>query len=148
MSNPITDEDWEIETNVTDEQVDFYREYCYLKFGRIFTKSELNALRHHVDYMIASLPEGKRPEQMDVPHFDDSFLFKYLTHPRVLDVIERFIGPDIALWSSHFISKRSSDGLAVPWHQDGVYWGKRLVPMTVITMWLAVDESLVTNGCM
>ena len=148
MSIPIADEDWEVETTVTDEQVGFYQEHGYLKFGRIFTKPELNTLRGHVDCMIASLPEGKRPEQMDVPHFDDPFLFKYLVHPRVLDVVERFIGPDIVLWSSHFISKRSSDGLAVPWHQDGVYWGKRLEPMSVITMWLAVDESVVTNGCM
>ena len=98
--------------------------------------------------MIENLPEGRRPEQMDVPHFEHPFLFKYLTHPRVLKVIERFIGPDIVLWSSHFISKREHDGMAVPWHQDGVYWGKSLDPMHVITMWLAVDESKVENGCM
>ncbi len=98
--------------------------------------------------MIANLPDGKRPEQMDVPHFEHPFLFKYLTHPRVLKVIERFIGPDIVLWSSHFISKREGDGMEVPWHQDGVYWGKMLEPMNVITMWLAVDESTLENGCM
>ncbi len=98
--------------------------------------------------MIANLPDGKRPEQMDVPHFEHPFLFKYLTHPCVLKVIERFIGPDIVLWSSHFISKREGDGMEVPWHQDGVYWGKMLEPMNVITMWLAVDESTLENGCM
>ena len=38
--------------------------------------------------------------------------------------------------------------MAVPWHQDGVYWGESLDPMHVITMWLAVDESKVENGCM
>ena len=144
----MSEEQWQVETAVTDEQVAFYNREGYLKFGRIFTKPELDDLRDYVDGMIASLPEGKRPEQMDVPHFEHPFLFKYLTHPRVLDVIERFIGPDIALWSSHFISKRTSDGLAVPWHQDGVYWGDRLQPMHVITMWLAVDESKVENGCM
>ena len=73
-------------------------------------KPELDELRDYVDDMIASLPEGKRPEQMDVPHFEHPYLFKYLADPRVLDVIERFIGPDILLWSSHFISKRTSDG--------------------------------------
>ena len=109
---------------------------------------KLDELRDYVDDMIAALPEGKRPEQMDVPHVEHPYLFKYLADPRVLDVIERFIGPDILLWSSHFISKRTSDGLAVPWHQDGVYWGERLQPMHVITMWLAVDESTVENGCM
>lgn len=142
------DESWKVETTATDEQVAFYRENGYLKFGRIFTKVELDVLRDYVDGMIAALPEGKRPEQMDVPHFTHPFLFKYLAHPRVLDVIERFIGPDIALWSSHFISKRTSDGLAVPWHQDGVYWGTILEPMHVITLWLAVDASTIENGCM
>jgi len=83
-----------------------------------------------------------------MPHFEHPFLFKYLTHPRVLKVIERFIGPDIVRWSSHFISKRENDGMEVPWHQDGVYWSKMLEPMHVITMWLAVAEATVENGCM
>ena len=148
MTYSNTDESWEVETTVSDEQVAFYKENGYLKFGRIFTKAELDELRDYVDEMIAALPNDKRPEQMDVPHFEHPFLFKYLAHPHVLDVIERFIGPDIALWSSHFISKRTRDGLAVPWHQDGVYWGKILEPMHVITMWLAVDESTVENSCM
>lgn len=148
MSHANTDESWETDTTVTDEQVASYNENGYLKFSRILPKTELDELRDYVDDMIASLPDGKRPEQMDVPHVEHPYLFKYLADARVLDVIERFIGPDILLWSSHFISKRTSDGLAVPWHQDGVYWGDRLQPMHVITMWLAVDESSVENGCM
>jgi len=140
--------EWELATEVTDQQVDFYQQNGYLTFGRIFTKAELDQLYAYVDQMIVDLPENKRPEQMDTPHFQHPFLFNYLAHPRVLDVIEQFIGPDIVLWSSHLISKRCNDGLAVPWHQDGVYWGNRLEPMDVITMWLAVDASQVENGCM
>jgi hypothetical protein len=135
-------------TRATAEQVAFYREQGYLKMGRIFDDDELGALRDHVDEMIANLPPGKRPEEMDRPHFEDPWLFRYLTHPRVLDIIEGFIGPDIILWSSHFITKPQGDGKAVPWHTDGAYWGKRLKPMEVITLWLAVDESVVQNGCM
>ncbi len=139
---------WETQTTVSEEQVQFYKENGYITFGRIFTEPELDELRDYVDVMIENLPEGRRPEQMDVPHFEHPYLFKYLTHPNVLKVIERFIGPDIVLWSSHFISKREKDGMEVPWHQDGVYWGKMLEPMHVITMWLAVDESKIENGCM
>ena len=93
---------WQLETPVSDEQVEFYKENGYLTYGRIFTKPELDTLRDYVDEMIENLPEGRRPEQMDVPHFEHPFLFKYLTHPRVLKVIERFIGPDIVLWSKSF----------------------------------------------
>lgn len=134
--------------HATPEEVQFYRQNGYLKFGQIFTDEELSALRQHVDEMIAALPQGKRPEAMDVPHFEDPWLFRYLTHPRVLDVIQDFIGPDIILWSSHFIAKPGGDGRAVPWHTDGAYWRTLLVPMEVITLWLAVDESTRENGCM
>lgn len=132
----------------TPQQVAFYREQGYLKFGRIFASAEMDALRDHVDEMIANLPEGKRPEGMDVPHFQDPWLFRYLADPRVLDVIQDFIGPDIVLWSSHFIAKPKGDGKAVPWHTDGAYWNGRLDPMEVITLWLAVDPSTLENGCM
>ncbi len=140
--------DTETVRHATPEQVAFYREQGYLKFGRIFTPAEMGTLRDHVDAMIAALPEGKRPEELDVPHFNDAWLFRYLTDSRVLDVIEDFIGPNIALWSSHFIAKPKGDGKAVPWHTDGAYWHQRLKPMHVITLWLAVDESCVENGCM
>ncbi len=139
---------WEVTSHATSKQVTLYRESGYLKFGRIFTADEIRALAEHVDQMIAALPAGKRPEEMDVPHFNDPWLFRYLIHPRVLDVIADLIGPDIVLWSSHFIAKPAGDGKAVPWHTDGAYWGKRLKPMKVITLWLAVDPSTIENGCM
>jgi hypothetical protein len=139
---------WSVAGPPTPEQVSFFRSEGYLTYGRIFTEPEMDKLRQHVDEMIAGLPEGKRPEEMDVPHFSDPWLFRYLADSRVLDVIEGFIGPDIVLWSSHFIAKPKGDGKAVPWHTDGAYWGSRLNPMKVITLWLAVDESTTENGCM
>jgi len=139
---------WIVAGPPSAEQAAFYGEQGYLKYGKIFTETEMDSLRDHVGEMIAALPEGKRPEEMDVPHFNDPWLFRYLTHPTVLDVIEGFIGPDIILWSSHFIAKPRGNGKAVPWHTDGAYWNKRLTPMNVITLWLAVDESTVENGCM
>jgi len=143
-----TTETWEPAGKPTPEQVKFFNDNGYLKYGRIFTKQEMDELAAYVDKKIANLPPGARPEGMDVPHFTDPSLFKYLADPRVLDVIEEFIGPDIVLWSSHFIAKPKGDGKMVPWHTDGVYWNTRLTPMRVITMWLAVDDSTTENGCM
>ncbi|HEU4754260.1 MAG TPA: phytanoyl-CoA dioxygenase family protein [Armatimonadota bacterium] len=147
MTHAVVEES-QVVSSVTPEQVRFYEEHGYLKLGRIFTHAEMDALRGHVDRMIAALPEGKRPEDMDAPHFTDPFFFRYLAHPRVLDIIQAFVGPDIALWSSHLIAKPRGNGKAVPWHTDGEYWGSRLQPMSVITLWLAVDESTLENGCM
>ena len=63
-------------------------------------------------------------------------------------MIEPFLGPDIALWSSHFICKPPGHGRAAPWHEDSNYWRGMLEPQEVITVWLAIDESSRENGCM
>lgn len=135
-------------SQASPEQAAFYEANGYLKFGRIFTPTEMDALRVYVNEKIACLPEGRRPEEMDVPHFEDPWLFRYLAHPRVLDIVGVFLGPDIVLWSSHFIAKPGGDGRAVPWHTDGAFWQDSLEPMDVLTLWLAVDESRAANGCM
>lgn len=76
----------------------------------------------------------------------DAFWIRLVSDGRLLDVAQRFIGPDIALFASHYISKPPFSGKAVLWHQDGAYWP--LEPMNVVTLWLAVDESTPDNGCM
>ncbi|GMV65551.1 MAG: hypothetical protein AMXMBFR75_13490 [Candidatus Hinthialibacteria bacterium] len=132
----------------TPEQAEAYRREGYLRFGQLFNEEELGELSRTIDYLIETLPKGKRPEHLDVPHFDHPCLMKFLTHPAVLDAVEALIGPDITLWSSHFISKPGGDGLPVSWHTDADYWKGRLQPIEVVTVWLAVDRSNRENGCM
>ena len=89
------------------------------------------------------------PEEMDKPHFFFPELFEYLLHPRVLDVVESIIGPDIILFTSHFICKPAGTGKRVPWHEDSSYWNKMIEPMEdTCTIWLAVDPSSENNGCL
>ena len=147
VANPSLD-DTEVITHVTPAQVEFYNKEGYLKLGHVFSDSEMDALRDHVDEMIASLSGGKRPEEMDTPHFTDAWLFRYLANPRILDIVEDLMGPDIVLWSSHFIAKPGGSGKAVPWHTDGAFWQTALDPMDVLTLWLAVDPTRVeTAAC-
>ena len=132
----------------TGDQVSFYRREGYLKFGRIFSDADFSDLARTFESILEDRPSDQKPEHLDVPHFQYPDLFRFLTHPTVLDVIEAFIGPDITLWSSHFICKPGREGLAVPWHTDADYWGGRIEPMEVITLWLAIDPSTRENGCM
>jgi len=86
---------------------------------------------------------------MDVPHFRDGRLLEFLMSERVLNLVETFIGPNIGLWSSHFISKEPLVGKATPWHEDSAYWEGRFDRMDgIVTLWLALDRSDKENGCM
>ena len=76
----------------------------------------------------------------------DPFWIRLISDSRLLDIAELFVGPNIALFASHYLSKPPVEGLPVLWHQDGSYWP--LEPMQVVTLWLAVDDSLPENGCM
>src|SRR6478672_10647701 len=134
------------------DEVERFRREGYLLFHQpVLPPAKFDALRRHFDDKLARWAEesgGRSPEHMDVPHFTDPKLFEWLLADEVLDVVESLIGPDIALWSSHFICKPPGVGKRVPWHEDSAYWGKVLDPMEVVTVWLAVDPSTASNGCM
>jgi ectoine hydroxylase-related dioxygenase (phytanoyl-CoA dioxygenase family) len=131
---------------MTEAQIEQYHREGYTIVRNALPKEDLLALRAHVDQMLANLPEGKRPEHLDMPHKTEPLLMDTCRHPALLDLVQQLLGPNIALFASHMIAKAKGDGLEVPWHQDAEYW--ELDPMNVATLWLAVDESAVENGCM
>ena len=137
---------------LSPEQIEFFRREGYLIYDQpVLEPQEFADLKAHFETKLSTWAQdsgGQSPEAMDVPHFTDPALFRWLFSPRILDIVESLIGPDIALWSSHFIAKPAGVGKRVPWHEDSAYWGQVLDPMEVVTVWLAVDPSNTQNGCM
>lgn len=130
-------------------QLDQYMDEGYLIYpDKVFSDEKFDRLKVHFDAKLAALPAGERPEGMDVPHFTDPALFEWLFADEVLDLVEPILGPDIALFASHFICKPKGDGRKVPWHEDSFYWKGMIDPMEVVTVWLAIDPSTEANGCM
>jgi hypothetical protein len=136
-------------TTMTAAEVEQFRRDGYLICHRqLFSPDRFGGLAATFERILANRPDGKRPEDLDVPHYAYPELFQWLFSDEVLDMIEPFVGPDIALWSSHFICKPAGKGKAVPWHEDSAYWKGMLEPQEVVTVWLAVDPSSRENGCM
>lgn len=102
--------------------------------------------RDHVSSLMAAHP-GIRPEQLhhDLAKNDPEWL-ALVSDPRLVDLAECFVGPNIALFATHYICKPPGDGEAVLWHQDGSYWP--LDPMQVVTLWVAIDDVDRENGCL
>ena len=127
----------------------FRREGYVLPVGQVLPPAEFAALKARFEEILADwVREGGRPEAMDVPHFYHPELMRWLLHPAILDLVEPLTGPDILLFSSHFICKPAGDGRRVPWHEDSAYWRGQWDPMDVVTVWLAIDDSDLGNGCM
>ena len=130
-------------------QLAHYQREGYLIYkDQVFSPDKFAGLQAHFERLLADLPAGASPEHMDVPHFFDPGLFAWLLDDEVLDLVEPILGPDIALYSSHFICKPASEGKRVPWHEDSMYWKGVLDPMEVCTVWLAIDRSDAGNSAM
>ena len=128
------------------EQITHYREQGYvLPQGDVFDPSRFEKL-------VAVFEEDLErygADDLDVIHDRDDRLFEFLFDDAVLDMVEPLVGPDIALWSSHFISKPPRTGRETPWHEDATYWDGRMDNWErVLTVWVALDRVDTENGCM
>jgi ectoine hydroxylase-related dioxygenase (phytanoyl-CoA dioxygenase family) len=134
---------------LTDEDVAQFRAQGYLLPRRqLFSPDRLDTLEQIFDEHLAQ-KGSKLSDELDTPHFRDPRLLEFLLSEEVLDLVEPLVGPDIALWTSHFISKDPFTGRATPWHEDSAYWNGRFDSYDrIVTVWLALSPSNRQNGCM
>lgn len=90
--------------------------------------------------------EGKIPPTlMGETHFNFPWAYKLATHPRILDVAEGLLGPDLLIHSTTIFHKRAGEGSFASWHQDGYFM--ELSEPGFITIWVALTSSKPENGC-
>ncbi|WNQ13810.1 phytanoyl-CoA dioxygenase family protein [Paenibacillus aurantius] len=136
-------------SKLTAEEVQFYKEHGYLLYHKpLFSPEKMAELTQLFEEQLAQ--KGKKlSDELDTPHFREDRLLDFLLSEEALDLVEPLIGPNIGLWSSHFICKDPYVGRATPWHEDSAYWKGRVSHFhSIVTIWLALDRSSKENGCM
>ncbi len=66
--------------------------------------------------------------------------------PRILDVVEDLLGPDLLIFTGTFFIKEPCSPTIAAWHQDSTYFG--LEPKEMLTVWVALSEANEAAGCM
>jgi len=99
----------------------------------------------HVSWLQERYPDRRGEDLTHELVALDPFWVRLVSDDRLLDIAEMIVGPNIAPFASHYISKPLFVGKQVLWHQDSSYWP--LEPMEAITLWLAIDPSTSENGC-
>ncbi|MFG2531416.1 phytanoyl-CoA dioxygenase family protein [Streptomyces sp. NPDC048516] len=129
-----------------DQAAAAYEEHGFAIIRNVIPEDLLAEARAHVEWLTAKYPE-LRPEHFHHPLIrNDAFWVRLISDPRLVDIGEHFLGPDLACFTAHYVCKPPYDGHPVLWHQDGAYW--KLTPMNALTVWLAIDESTTRNGCL
>ena len=68
-------------------------------------------------------------------------------HQRALQIVRGLLGDDVELDFDMLIDKAPRSNTATPWHQDCAYWID-LPDKRAASIWLALDEATIDNGCM
>ncbi len=81
-----------------------------------------------------------------MPYLTMPWAAKLARDPRILDVVEQLLGPDLLIFTSTFFIKEPQSPTIAAWHQDSTYYG--LTPKEEITVWIALSEASEAAGCM
>ena len=132
---------------LTSEQIDCYNNGGYIKPISIYSDEEITDLRNYFDQLLEqTVAQGGNSYSISTAHMKYGRVYDILTNPKIVNCVADLLGEDVIAWGSHFFCKMPGDGKAVAWHQDASYWP--LSPSKAVTVWLAIDDADLDNGCM
>lgn len=130
----------------TSEVEAFNRDGC-LKGLPVFDEDESVSNRRYFDRLLEeTLAAGGDSYSISTAHLKHGRAYDLLTEPRIVAYVKDLLGEHVIAWGCHFFCKMPGDGKAVSYHQDASYWP--LTPSGTVTVWLAIDDADVENGCM
>ena len=131
---------------LSQQQIDGYNRDGYLSSVRIVSEESAAAGRRNMERIETGL--GGRIAGIHRSKFYLRYRWAYelATTPRMLDIAEDLLGPDILLYYSNCWFKNGGDEGYVTWHQDITYFGHE--PHDVLTFWIALTPATENSGCM
>ncbi len=129
-----------------DQLADFNRD-GHLIGLRLFSKDEIADVRAYFDGLLEqAFARGEDSYSISSAHLKHGRVYDILSDSRIVSVVKDLLGENVIGWGSHFFCKMPGDGKRVAWHQDASYWP--LSHSKTVTVWLAIDDADVANGCM
>jgi len=113
---------------------------------RVMPESEAATYRGKLEAYEAEHQPIMKTALRNKPHLIFTWINQLIRDPRILDVVEDILGPDILAWGTNFFIKDPHDEAYISWHQDSTYWG--LSHPDVVTAWIALSDVTPENGAM
>jgi hypothetical protein len=129
---------------LTKEQVEDYRRDGFISPVRILSPQAAAECRREVEAMEAAFGGSLRGAMRTKIYLRFPWAYRIATSPRILDVAEDLIGPDILLYQNAAWVKNAGEDSFVSWHQDNTYFGHE--PCEVLSIWIALSPSRPESG--
>ena len=114
--------------------------------GHFVVLSEVSEIRGQLEAFEVEQGQPLEGGQRSHAHLLFPWLDSLVRYPKILDVVEDLVGPDILCWGSIFWTKEARSASFVSWHQDITYWG--LTDGEVVNVWVALSPANEISGCM
>lgn len=129
-----------------------YRDDGYLFPIRVMPAEEAQALRAELEALETEWLAGDLPLPLNTYKRVNSHCVLPMSHriasdPRLLDVVEGILGPDILVYGVEYFIKEPRTAHIVSMHQDLTYWGLGATS-GMVTVWLALSPATPASGCM
>lgn len=155
---------------LSEQQVAQFREDGFLIVENLLDEAEIEALRQRAEWVAGGQSPRIPKESFQVEprvaqgelqaetyadslrrmshlaFYDDVFRV-HARNPRILDVIESLLGPDIKLYQDQIFMKPPKVGSRRSYHQDAPL-GFHIDPPDLVACWAALDDATEENGCM
>ena len=150
---------------LTQDQIDQYNRDGYIAVREVYTPAEVRELQEVTDEMTQKSGEfSGHTEVFDVdikaghsketpklrriknPHLHHDVYNRAMRNPKLLDILEQLIGPNIRHHHTKLNNKAPGGGAQVEWHTD---WG--FYPATnddILEVGVAIDPMTVENGAL
>jgi phytanoyl-CoA hydroxylase len=154
LNNAMTDADYPM----TQVQIDAYRRDGFVQISDVVTGDALSDLRNAVVTAVEAENQDNRPlEQKGA--YEQIFIQKvnlwrrheavrrWATCRRFANLAARLSGRPVRMWHDQALFKEPEGGKRTPWHQDAYYW-PHTERKDQITIWIALRDVTIRNGCM
>lgn len=148
---------------LTDDQLAHYREHGYVAGLPVLDAGQVEALRAELETLWSPDHEGRehwyeyRANASADPnrrllHASGAWRVRagfhdLVFHAAVTVPLRQVLGGPVRLLHDQLFCKPARHGGIVAWHQDYSYWTYSQ-PMAHATMWIALDDATVENGCL
>tara|TARA_R110002094_G_scaffold127623_7_gene121453 strand:+ start:1272 stop:2144 length:873 start_codon:yes stop_codon:yes gene_type:complete len=138
--------------SLTGAQTRSYRDDGFLYPIPVMPASEAQNLRAELEDLEATWLDNGLPLPLNTykrvnAHCVMPLAYRIGADPRILDVVESILGPDILIYGVEFFIKEPQTTHMVGMHQDLTYWGFGATH-GMMTAWLALSASTQSSGCM
>lgn len=151
-------------TSLTDRQIATFRHDGHVTVSGLFSDRQIDEAVADIEawsreflsqldsdreawFLETQLDGGQALRKLDNPAFHRSAFRQIVESPNLVRCVEQLIGPELRVWFSQVFLKPAGGGGPKPVHQDNFYFGPS-DPDAVVTVWLALDDATVENGCL